>query len=269
MRRAASKRSSKTGSKIEQVGRTPGTTAVVILAGGSGSRVGNSQNKVYLPLAGRRMVSWSVVWAAEVTAVKHVILVVRAQDASLAEQTLRREAPPGLSTEIVVGGSTRHGSEQAALDHLAPRITSGHVEVIAIHDGARPLAGPALFRSVITTATDVGGAIPALPAVGVLPAAGVPSRGVTTTSGPDGKGTPARLARVQTPQAFRAPDVFQAYARAQAEGYQGTDTASSLERYSKVVVQVVPGSRHNLKVTYTQDLLLAERLLALNGYRMP
>lgn len=245
--------------------RPPGSAAVAVLAGGSGSRVGGSLNKVYLPLAGRRLISWSFTWAGEVDAVGHLLLVVRPEDAELAEQTLRREAPAGRTVELVIGGNTRHGSEQAALDHLAPRIEAGEVDVVAIHDGARPLAGPALFRSVISAAASVGGAVPALPALGVIPAD--PDGGAAAPR--NGRDRVPGLTRVQTPQAFRAAELLRAYRMARAEGYQGTDTASSIERYGELAVQVVAGSRHNLKVTYPHDLVLAERLLAVNHYRMP
>ncbi|HET9658480.1 MAG TPA: IspD/TarI family cytidylyltransferase [Kineosporiaceae bacterium] len=245
------------------VGRRPpaGRAAVVVLAGGSGTRVGASLNKVYLPLAGRRLISWSFTWADEVAEVGHLMLVVRPEDAELAEQTLRREAPSGRQVELVIGGDTRHGSEQAALDHLRDRVDAGEVDVIAIHDGARPLAGPALFRSVVTTAASVGGAVPALPALGVLPAEDAPTA--------KAYGSAAGLVRVQTPQAFRAPDLLRAYDQARADGYQGTDTACSIERYGGPAVRVVAGSRHNLKVTYPHDLVLAERLLSTHHYRMP
>jgi 2-C-methyl-D-erythritol 4-phosphate cytidylyltransferase len=239
---------------------------VVVLAGGSGSRVGGSLNKVYLPLAGRRVISWSFIWASEVPTVGHLILVVRPEDAELARQTLRQESPPGPPVELVIGGDTRHGSEQAALDHLAPRIESGEVDVVAIHDGARPLAGPAMFRSVISTAAAVGGAVPALPALGILPE----PTGPTGPTGPgQGGGAVLGLSRVQTPQAFRATELLSAYLRARAEGYQGTDTYTSIERYGELAVQVVAGSRHNLKVTYPHDLVLAEHLLAVHHHRMP
>jgi 2-C-methyl-D-erythritol 4-phosphate cytidylyltransferase len=240
--------------------RPRGTAAAVVLAGGSGTRVGGGLNKVYLPLAGRRVVSWSFTWAGQVNEIGRFVLVVRPEDADLARQTLRREAAQ-LRVDIVVGGGTRHESEEAALEHLAPSIGAGDVDVVAIHDGARPLAGPALWRSVVRTATDVGGAVPALPAIGVLPV------------GDDGHPVPSQgqdvgLTRVQTPQAFRAKDLLAAYAAAHAAGYQGTDTACSAEAYSDLVVQVVAGSRTNLKVTYPHDLFLAERLLAAARYRL-
>jgi 2-C-methyl-D-erythritol 4-phosphate cytidylyltransferase len=236
-----------------------------VLAGGNGSRVGAGLNKVYLPLAGRRVVSWSFTWAAKVAQIGHFVLVVRPEDADLARETLHREAA-GVPVEVVVGGETRHESEQCALDHLAPRIERGDLDVVAIHDGARPLAGPSLFASVVSTAALVGGAVPALAAESVLPvhADGRPA----PVEGP-GLVPMDALTRVQTPQAFRAGPLLHAYRTAAGEGYQGTDTACSMEAYSDLVVQVVAGSRHNLKVTYPHDLFLAERLLAANRYQMP
>jgi 2-C-methyl-D-erythritol 4-phosphate cytidylyltransferase len=247
--------------------RTPsGRAALVLLAGGSGSRVGAALNKVYLPLAGRRVLSWSLTWAGQLQDVGHFVLVVRPEDADLAAQTLRREAP-GLGVRLVVGGGTRHESEACALEHLSPMVDAGDVDVIAVHDAARPLAGPSLFRSVITTAAEVGGALPAVRAVGALP---VGKDGHPRTSPRARPGaTPSVLTRVQTPQAFRAKDLVAAYAAAADDGFQGTDTAASVEAYSGLVVRTVQGSRTNIKVTYPHDLFIAERLLAANHYRLP
>jgi 2-C-methyl-D-erythritol 4-phosphate cytidylyltransferase len=243
---------------------TDGRAAVVVLGGGSGSRVGAGVNKVYLPLAGRRVVSWSLQSAAQLPEVGALVLVVRGEDAELAEEVLRTEAR-GLDVRMVIGGAVRHESEDAALSDLAPAVENGEIDVIAVHDGARPLAGPSLFRSVITTARAVGGAVPALPAVGIVPVgldgqpSGAPSSGAAAH----------RLVRVQTPQAFRAKDLLAAYAAAHDSGHRGTDTASSVCAFSGLLVQTVAGSRQNLKVTYPHDLVLAEQLLAAHHYQLP
>jgi 2-C-methyl-D-erythritol 4-phosphate cytidylyltransferase len=238
--------------------------AVVVLGGGSGTRLGAGVNKVYLPLAGRRVISWSLQWAAQVPQVSTFVLVVRPEDVPLAEEVLHREAR-GLDVRLVVGGASRHESEHAGLVHLAPYVEAGEIDVVAVHDGARPLAGPALFRSGVSTAEAVGGAVPALPATGILPV------GPDGAPHPDGQAPPApeRLARVQTPQAFRAEDLLAAYSGAMREGFQGTDTASTVERFSDLVVRTVAGSRTNLKVTYPHDLFLAEQLLAAHRYELP
>jgi 2-C-methyl-D-erythritol 4-phosphate cytidylyltransferase len=247
----------------------PGRTAFVVLAGGSGSRVGAGINKVYLPLAGRRVISWSFVWARQVPEIGRFVLVVRAADVELARDTMARELP-GLAVDVVEGGATRHDSEQAALEHLSSAIARGEVQVVAVHDGARPLAGPALVRSLVTTAAAQGGAVPAVPAEGLLPvdADGRPTPGADADGDAGLPGQP-HLARVQTPQAFRATDLLAAYAAAARDGYRGTDTASSMEAYAPVPVRVVAGSRQNLKITYPHDLALAERLLAAHDYRLP
>ena len=246
-------------------------TAFVVLAGGSGSRVGARSggvdlNKVYLPLAGRRVISWSFVWAAQVPEVTRFVLVVRPQDAELAAQTLVQDLP-GLAVDLVIGGATRHASEDAALAHLAPMVDDGALDVIAIQDGARPLAGPSLVRRVITTAAEHGGSLPAVPADGVLQWDGTaPTDPTAIDSSPTG---PRRLVRVQTPQAFRARDLLAAYAAAQVAGFQGTDTASSVEAFSELAIHTVPGSRDNLKITYPDDVHLAERVLAAHGRQLP
>jgi 2-C-methyl-D-erythritol 4-phosphate cytidylyltransferase len=234
--------------------------AVVVLAGGSGTRVGVGLNKVYLPLAGRRVVSWSLESAAEVPGVVAVVLVVRPDDVAFAHQVLSEEVA-GLDVRMVVGGATRHASEDAGLAHLAPEVESGQIDVIVIHDGARPLAGASLFRSVVEMADAVGGAVPVLAAPGVLR---IENDGHPAS---DPRDAPLRLARVQTPQGFRAEDLLAAYAAAHEHGYEGTDTASSVEAFSGLVVRTVRGNPLNLKVTYPQDLAVAERLLTAHRDR--
>jgi 2-C-methyl-D-erythritol 4-phosphate cytidylyltransferase len=78
-----------------------------------------------------------------------------------------------------------------------------------------------------------------------------------------------RLVTVQTPQAFRAGPLLDAYEAAAAEGFTGTDTAACMERYSATAVRGLPGQATNIKVTFPEDLFLAERILAMNHYRMP
>ncbi len=207
---------------------TPVRAAVVVLAGGSGSRLGAQRdgvavNKVYLPLSGRPVLAWSLQAADRAPGVRRLVLVVRPEDADAAA-TMLRDHPVQHRVEVVVGGSTRHGSEEAALAHLTPAIRSGEVDVVVIHDGARPLAPEALFAEVIRAAAAYGGAIPAVPAGPLLPPPGV------------------RLVRVQTPQAFRAPALLAAYAAAADEAFQGTDTGSVIEAYSDLDVHTVPGS---------------------------
>lgn len=237
--------------------------AVVVLGGGSGSRLGAGINKVYLPLAGRRVISWSLLQAARVPPVGRIVLVIRPEDTALARATLATECP-GLAVEVVTGGTTRHASERAALAHLAPAVAAGDVEVIVVHDGARPLAGSLLFRHVIDTAAAVGGAVPGLPTHDLLLTEPELPGNRSPEPEPGRPGAPRermRLVAVQTPQAFRAAELVAAYAAADAAGIRGSDTAATLERFSSLPVRLVPGSRHNVKITYPSDVAVVERLL--------
>lgn len=241
-----------------RVSVTPAAAAVV-LAGGSGTRVGADGNKVYLPLAGRRLVSWALQAFADVPTVRRLVLVVRPADRALAEQTVGSEVRARV--EIVEGGPSRHHSEHQALVHLGPAIRAGQIDVVAIHDGARPLAGRQLITETIDAARRHGAAVPGVP----LDDVGVPHPAAGVLAEPANR----RLVRVQTPQAFRAQPLLTAYECAARDGFVGTDTAACMERYSGLAVHCLPGDPCNIKVTYPQDLLLAERLLALAGYRVP
>ena len=234
------------------------SAAAVVLAGGSGSRLGAEENKVYLPLAGRRLVSWALQAFADVPVVGPLVLVVRPADRALAEDTVHSEVRSPV--ELVQGGPTRHQSEWAALCHLAPRIRAGEVDVVAVHDGARPLAGRRLIETTIGAARVHGAAVPSLP----LDDAGVLSAALGVRAEPADR----RLVRVQTPQAFRAAPLLEAYEQAARDGFAGTDTAACVERYGGPPVHCLAGDPRNLKVTYRRDLVLAERLLAQSGYRM-
>ena len=221
----------------------------VVLAAGSGSRVGADGNKAYLTLDGRSMLVWSLDTAVRIPEVARTVLVFRQGESELARSTVARELP-GAAVEFVEGGPTRHQSERNVLRHLSGDIESGAVDVILIHDAARPLADAGMFTTAITLARDVGGALPALPVTGLA-----------RVSGGDAAPLTEDVVRVQTPQAFRARDVLEAYRCAERDGFEGTDTSSCVERYTDIRVRTFPGSAANLKVTYPGDVAVAHHLL--------
>ncbi len=217
--------------------------AVVILAAGAGTRVGGEVNKVLRTMGDDAPVlAWSVRDALSVADVSRVLVVVRPGDEGAVSEALAPHLGDG-EVLLVAGGETRHRSEWAALRVLAPDIQSGEIDVVAIHDGARPLAGVGLFDAVVEAAREHGGALPVTHLDGLLPR-------------PAGE-----LVGVQTPQAFVARTLLAAYERADADGFEGTDTASCVERYAPdVTIAAVAGSARNLKVTYPEDVALADRL---------
>ena len=224
------------------------SVALVVLAAGSGTRVGAATNKVLLPLGASSALARSVTTALEVEGVRRLLVVVRDDDRG----AVAGEIEPLLGDReatVVVGGTTRHGSEWNALRVLRDDIESGEIDVVVIHDAARPLADVALYDAVIAAAREHGGAIPAAPLTHL----------VTRDLAP----VPGELAGVQTPQAFRAGPLLAAYAQAETEGGDFTDTAGTLAHYAAdVKIAAVPSSSLNLKVTFVEDLATAAALTA-------
>src|SRR6266540_364379 len=231
--------------------------AGIVLAAGSGTRIGHSHSKVYLPLAGRPILVWSLELLWRVPGVDRLVLATRAEELELAAGVLERELP-GVPVELVSGGPSRHESEYRALAHLAADIRGGRVAAVLIHDAARPLASLAMTERVLAAALRRGAAVPGVPAENVL---AVDPSGRVTADGAE------RLVTIQTPQAFRARPLLEAHEAAARDGFTGTDTAACVERYSELEVAVVPGDPGNLKVTFPDDLLVAERLLTRGDHR--
>jgi 2-C-methyl-D-erythritol 4-phosphate cytidylyltransferase len=226
--------------------------AAIVLAGGSGSRIGAGRNKVYLPLGERTVLGWSLRAFSTHPAVGLIVLVARAEEA---EAAAREAVALDVAVEIVEGGATRQDSEWCGLHRLSDRIAGGAIDVVLIHDGARPLVSTALITAVLAAARADGGAVPGL-LRNDLAAVTPDGEGVRWPPGPDA------LVAVQTPQGFRAGPLLAAYDRARGVGFVGTDTASCVQRFTDLPVRWVPGDERNLKITYPHDLAHAARLVS-------
>ena len=223
------------------------TVASVVLAAGSGTRFGHDINKVWLPLNGRHIISRSLTNAAANFKDARIILVINPADEEFARTALQADAMP-TSIEIVYGGASRHESEFNALQYLKPAIDAGDIDIVLIHDGARPLATPELFSAIADGAANHGGAIPTI---------ALDAREMDSTR-------EESVARVQTPQGFKAQPLLAAYEKSVEEGFVGTDTAACMEEFfPEVKILAVPGDVFNFKITYPQDLAIAERLLPI------
>ncbi len=203
------------------------------------------RNKVLLPLAGRPMLAHSVATFGEVC--QRLLLVA-------AELDLVEVCALFPTLETVLGGSTRHASEWNALRHL--QRTLAEDDVIAIHDGARPLVARSDVERVFEVAERFGCAM-------LAAAAGTPALDVETNGASSAvvRAYPAASVwRAQTPQAARAGLLLGAYQQAQDEGFDGSDTAAVLTRHGCAVHLVAAGAP-NPKITLPADMREAERLL--------
>lgn len=220
--------------------------AVIVVAAGSGSRLGYAEPKAFVSLAGRPMLEHALRSVFGMRHAAQVVIVAPADklpDARLIAQRVAGEAAEAL--DIVPGGATRQESVARGLEVLRPGIRT-----VLVHDAARALTPPALFDDVVTAVAQRGhGIVPRLPVVDTIK---LVDAGTIV-------GTVDRnnLAAVQTPQGFPRDMLVKATAQASAEV---TDDAAIVADAGHRV-DVIPGSDLAFKITTRWDLRRAELLL--------
>jgi 2-C-methyl-D-erythritol 4-phosphate cytidylyltransferase len=226
---------------------------VVVVAAGSGSRLGAGMPKAFAPLAGRPILAHALDTVARVPGLRAVAVVVPSDLADGSGPEWEGvEMPPGA--RVVVGGPERTESVAAGLAAVGE-----DCDVVLVHDAARCLTPLEVFERVVDAVRQgtagSSGAVPGLPVVDTVKS--VDAQGIIT-------GTPERAAlrAVQTPQGFRRDVLVAAY----RSGWVGTDDAALVERMGHKVL-VVEGDQLAFKVTTPADLDHAERLLASDRRR--
>jgi 2-C-methyl-D-erythritol 4-phosphate cytidylyltransferase len=235
----------------------------IVLAAGSGERLGAGVPKGWVRLQGRSVLEWSVLALASASGVDAILPVVpgafagRAAASALPVALSSRAAAAGIRLlDAVAGGESRQDSLAAGLGALEPMAPAA--EWVLVHDAARCLVEPVTVEAVLRAAQEHGAALPVVPVADTLKqVAG--DRVVATVPR-------AGLAAAQTPQGFRIALLRQALEKAQRDGFAGTDCASLVERLG-VAVAAVPGSPGNFKITTPEDRLRAEVVLRARGPR--
>jgi len=213
----------------------------LIVAAGSGERLGSGRPKALVPLAGRPMLEWSVAAVRAVEAIERIIVALPPGELDA--------APP--ETEAVEGGDVRSQSVRAALR------ASGGGDPVVVHDAAQPLAQPKLFERALDELLRSGAdaAIAAARVSDTIKEVGEDGLTVARTL------ERRRLWAVQTPQAFRREALERAFATASDDLLAtATDDAWLIERLGGTV-RIVESRPENIKVTTPADLHVAEMLL--------
>jgi 2-C-methyl-D-erythritol 4-phosphate cytidylyltransferase len=248
-------------------------TVAVVLAGGSGQRFGSGLPKQLLPLTGRTLLEHSVAAFEEAPDVDAILVVMAAGHATQVAGLL---AVGGYQkvVGVIEGGASRPESTRRAIAELC-RTERGRTQPdrtepdraepgidecnVRFHDAARPLVDQRIIADCVLalrTHEAVGVVVPASDTIVIVD-------GDVMTSMPRRD----RLRRCQTPQGFRLPVIRRAYELAQADpafaDQVPTDDCGVVLRYlPEVAVAVVPGSERNFKITYPDDLRVAESLLS-------
>ncbi|WP_291057122.1 2-C-methyl-D-erythritol 4-phosphate cytidylyltransferase [Herbiconiux sp.] len=227
------------------------SVAVIVVAAGSGSRLGLDRPKAFVEIAGRSILSRAMDAVLGISEPVELVVVVPAAEMTATDAAL---APLGLDYVAVAGGDTRQGSVTAGLEVL-----SSAIEVVLVHDAARAFTPTAVFEAVIASVRANGhGAIPGLPVTDTIKALG-DDGGIHQTV------DRSSLRAVQTPQGFPRAQLDDAYARATTDA---TDDAA-LVRDAGYPVELVPGDARSFKITTPDDLERAEDLLRRAAASVP
>ena len=224
---------------------------VIIMAAGSGTRMGAQMPKQFLELDGKAILQKTIEVFQEACPGISVITVLPQNHISYWRQYCldRNFICPQI---LVPGGITRFHSVRNALD----RVPDG--AVVAVHDGVRPLLSPELVRDVFKAAETQQAVIPVIPCVDTIKV--LESKEGRLEAVPGAKADRSVLYGAQTPQIFHSEVIKEAYSMAYDTAF--TDDASVLEKYGKSLSFVI-GERLNIKITTQDDLLLARAVMSL------
>jgi 2-C-methyl-D-erythritol 4-phosphate cytidylyltransferase len=224
---------------------------VVIAAAGSATRMGGKVNKQYMLLKGKPVLTYALDKFEEYDMVDQIVVVANAAEVDYCEREIVKKYGYRKVLGVIAGGRQRQDSVWAGLQYLGK-----DTDLVAVHDGARPLMSYKMLNELIDEAREWGAAVP-----------GVNPKDTLKSVDRDGfvRQTLDRssVVAIQTPQVFKYSELYSAYRLAQEDDFRATDDAAIFETYIGRV-KVVAGEDSNLKITTPADLKIAEALLRDN-----
>lgn len=226
--------------------------AALIVAAGEGRRMEAPQTKAFIPLKGVPILAYTIEPFEACGRIQSIYPVLREQDIHSWQQRILDKFSFKKTKPPVVGGSRRQDSVRLGLEAIKQDI-----DIVLIHDGARPFIDTAILERLLETMEEFQAAVVAVPAKETIKV--VSSKGRVLE-------TPTRegLWCIQTPQAFDYGLIVDAHRQALTDGVVATDDSTLIERLD-VPVAVVQGSYRNIKITTPEDLLIARALLENRG----
>lgn len=225
-------------------------TVAVLLAGGSGSRMGADRPKQFIEVMGKTILEWSIIAFSRVEEVDEVCIVCR-KDWMEDVSRLVEQGHYDKVTHVLPGGRERYDSSLSAIGAYQ----DDEVRLL-LHDSVRPLVSQRIIRDCIQALEQFDAVDVAIASTDTI--IEVDSEGIITR-------TPKRsnLRNVQTPQGFRLGTIRRAYELAlQDPAFETTDDCGVVFRYlPDVPIKVIEGETTNIKITYPQDILMMEQVL--------
>ena len=227
---------------------------VIVMAAGSGTRMGADVPKQFIELNGKAILRMTIeTFLSACPDVSVITVLPEAHIAYWKNYCLKNNFT--CPQVLVKGGITRFHSVRNALE----KVPEG--ALVAIHDGVRPLISQELVHSMFEKAEEIPALIPVTPCVDTMKV--LERQGDDLVGIPGVKVDRSTLFGVQTPQIFHSEIIKEAYSQAYDTAF--TDDASVLEKYGKNP-SYVAGERFNIKITTQDDLLLARAILSLSSF---
>ncbi|NLB88720.1 MAG: 2-C-methyl-D-erythritol 4-phosphate cytidylyltransferase [Syntrophomonadaceae bacterium] len=221
---------------------------VVIAAAGTGSRMKSNINKQYMLLKGKPVLYYSLQTFNSSDLVDEIVVVAHPDEVDYCWENVVKKYQFTKVKKIIPGGRERQDSVVQGLKNL-----NADTDLVAVHDGARPLLPSGLIHEIYIEAKKHGAAIPGVPVTDTIKMVdkdGLVSATLDRSS----------IMAVQTPQIFAYGKLLKAYELAFRDNFIGTDDASLYEKYIGQV-KLVLGDPNNIKITTPKDLIIAEQLL--------
>lgn len=219
----------------------------IIVAAGSGKRFGSKTPKQFLEIAGKPLLIHTLEKFQKCAEIDAIILVLPSAETAQFLEIISKYGIAKLS-KVVAGGKTRAESVYRGLKS----VRAATAEIVAVHDGARPLVKTEEISACVLKARETGAAILAAAVTDTIKEISENGEIVQTIER-------AKLRRALTPQCFRYDVIMQAFEKADL-GEAATDESFLIEK-TGVKVSIVEGSAENIKVTHKSDLILAESIL--------
>lgn len=222
--------------------------AAIIVAGGSGKRMGMGIKKQFIELEGKSVLAHTVEAFNKCKVVDEIIVVVGKEDQEKVKREVIKLYGYTKVTRVVEGGAERQDSVYNGL-----MATSKETEYVMIHDGARPFISGEIIERALTSTKEKEATVVAVPVKDTI-------KVVKETL--EVEATPNRntLWSVQTPQSFKREILVRAYDDAKAKKLQVTDDSMLVEAYGHKVY-IVEGDYNNIKITTPEDLAIGQAIL--------
>ena len=216
-------------------------TIAIITAAGYGKRMGKP--KQFLEIYGKPILERTISVFEQAKIIDEIIVVVNEEDVARVKKS-------GKVRQVISGGRKRQDSVFNALNVLPE-----DVEIVAIHDGARPFVTPEIIEQAVSEAIKVGAVVVGVPVKDTIKSVRSSGLGVRSTLNRN------ELWAAQTPQVFKKDIILKAYQDGK-DKFQVTDDAMLVEKMGKPV-KMVMGSYQNIKITTPEDLIVAQGILRL------